>query len=54
MHYYTRLLQWFPFLPLLAHGDIVPVPPGFLRVVTLRGNFVVTSRSSFLIAKDYT
>ncbi len=46
-----RLIQLFPFLSLIGNGDIAP--PGFTRIVTLRGHFVVTSRTKFLIAKSY-
>lgn len=53
MHVYMRLIQLFPYLALLGHGDGGNIPVGFSRVITSRNKFVVTSRSSSVIAKTY-
>lgn len=51
MHVYMRLIQLFPWLVILGHGNGI-IPAGFAGVVTSRGNNVVTSRA-FVIAKNY-
>lgn len=50
MHFYMRLILQYPFAFLFVNDG---VPPGFARLITIRGNFVVTSRGR-VIAKDYT
>lgn len=52
MHFYMRLIQNFPVFFILGAGGGF-VPPGFDRVITKRGTFVVTGRNSNVIAKAY-
>lgn len=47
-------LSQFPIIPVLLQNDFSGNPPDeYVRVITLRGNFVITSRDNFVIAKNY-
>jgi hypothetical protein len=51
MHFLRHLLSYMapPFG--FIFGGEEPLPPGFDRVITSRGGFVVTSRNAYVIAK---
>lgn len=49
MHFFLRLIQLYPFTILTQNNNYVP--PGFNRVITIRGGFVVTHRNTNVIAK---
>lgn len=53
MHFLTHLLRYFPFTVIVGQGGGDTPPAGMSFVVTSRGSRVVTSRTAFVIAKEY-
>jgi hypothetical protein len=49
MRFIKHLLNWMT-PPFLFLNNDEYVPPGFSRVITSTGNYVVTSRNNFVIA----
>jgi len=53
MHFLQHLMTYMLPIQKMVFGQSEITPEGFKRVVTNTGSYVVTSRSKFLIAKDY-
>jgi hypothetical protein len=53
MHFLTNLLRYMIPIQAMVMGQTDEFPSGDDRVITKRGNYVVTARSNFVIAKKY-
>ncbi len=53
MKFLLRLVTTLIPIQTMIFGQTDDVPVGFDRVITKRGNYVVTARSAFVIAKKY-